>query len=137
MAGVTGEVVVNTPFVMRGYYKNGEETKATIRDGLLYTGDVGHIDNDGYLFITGRKKDMIIRGGINIRPKEIEEVICKSPLVHEVAVIGIPNEVSGEEVVAVVKALQTLSAKDIKDVCVANLASFKVPERIILTDDLS
>ena len=134
-AGETGEIIVKTPYVMKGYYKNEEETKATIREGRLYTGDVGHIDRDRYLFITDRKKDIIIRGGINISPKEIEDVICTNPLVNEVAVIGIPNENSGEEIIAVVKANLELKPKDIRSICLANLAAFKVPERVILTGD--
>ena len=133
--GEMGEIVVKTPYMMKGYYKNDEETRATIRNGSLYTGDVGYIDSSGYLFITDRKKDMIIRGGINISPKEIEDIICTSPLVNEVAVVGIPNEDSGEEVVAVVKAHPGLTQADIRNICKANLASFKIPERVIFTED--
>ncbi len=90
------------PMVMAGYLKNPESTAETIKDGWLYSGDVGTVDEDGYFFIVDRTKDMIIRGGENIYPREIEEVLYQHEDVLECAVIGIPDEVRGEEVLAVV-----------------------------------
>lgn len=101
-AGVDGEVVVRGPNVMRGYLGRPEETARVIVDGWLHTGDVGHLDAQGYLTLVGRSKDMIIRGGENIYPKEIEDVLVGDPSVLEAAVIGVPDEKWGEIVVAYV-----------------------------------
>src|SRR6201989_2767074 len=100
--GELGEIVVKGPNVMAGYLHNPEATAATVRDGWLHTGDVGYVDADGYVFIVDRAKDMIIRGGENIYPREIEEVLYAHAGVLEWAVIGVPHEVRGEEVLAVV-----------------------------------
>ena len=103
-AGERGEIVMRGPMVMPGYLKNPEANEATIRDGWLHSGDIGYVDEDGYFFIVDRTKDMIIRGGENIYPREIEEVLYQHPDVLECAVIGIPDKVRGEEVLAVVAA---------------------------------
>ena len=116
---------------MKGYYKNSKETKERIRNGKFYTGDVGYFDEDNYLFITDRKKDVIIRGGVKISPREIEEVIMKHPLVEEVAVIGMPHSVEGEEVVAVIKSVKEFDTEEIISQCRKYLASFKVPAHVI------
>ncbi len=102
--GVDGEVVVAGPNVMRGYLGRPEETDQVLIDGWLRTGDVGHLDDDGYLTLVGRSKEMIIRGGENIYPKEIEDVLTGDPAVLEAAVIGVPDEMWGEVVVAYVQA---------------------------------
>jgi acyl-CoA synthetase (AMP-forming)/AMP-acid ligase II len=102
-AGVSGEICVRGDLVMKGYYKAPEKTAETIIDGWLHTGDVGHFDEDGYLFITDRKKDMIISGGLNIFPSEVEQVIWSHPAVQDCAVIGIPHDDWGEMVTAVVE----------------------------------
>ena len=99
---MVGEIVVKGPNVMAGYLNNPEATAATIRDGWLHTGDAGYVDPDGYFFIVDRAKDMIIRGGENIYPREIEEVLYAHAGVLECAVIGVPDEVRGEEVLAFV-----------------------------------
>jgi acyl-CoA synthetase (AMP-forming)/AMP-acid ligase II len=101
-AGAAGEIVVQCANVMSGYLNNPDATAATIRDGWLYTGDVGEIDKDGYLTIVDRKKDMVISGGFNIYPREIEDVLHEHPAVQGVAVVGAPHEKWGEVVVAVV-----------------------------------
>ncbi|MBW8821914.1 MAG: AMP-binding protein, partial [Streptomyces sp.] len=102
-AGVDGEVLVRGPNVMRGYLGRPKETARVIVDGWLHTGDVGHLDEDGFLTLVGRSKDMIIRGGENIYPKEIEDVLAGEPTVLEAAVIGVPDNKWGERVVAYVQ----------------------------------
>jgi acyl-CoA synthetase (AMP-forming)/AMP-acid ligase II len=119
-----------------GYFHNPEDSSAHFRDGKFYTGDVGYLDEDSYLFITDRKKDIIIRGGINISPKEIEEIIAKLPGVREVAVVGVPHPVSGEAVVAAVVSDGALSEKDIRAECARFLAPHKVPARICFAQEL-
>ena len=98
--GEAGEIVVRGHNVMKGYYRKPEETARALRDGWMHTGDLGRFDANGYLYITGLKKDLIIRAGMNIYPREIEEVLLRHPDIHEVAVVGIPEKVRGEEVCA-------------------------------------
>ncbi len=134
--GEEGEIVATTPFHMRGYYKNEEATKALIReDGRIYSGDIGVLDKDGYLTVTGRKKDLIIRGGINISPAEVEDVLSTHPLVAEVVVIGVPDPRAGEELLAVIKTKEEVSADDIREYAAAHLASFKVPKHVSFIDE--
>ena len=102
-SGEVGEVVIKGPNIMKGYFKKPEETATVLKDGWLSTGDMGYLDEDGYLFIVGRKKDLIIRGGFNIYPREIEEVLNSHQLITESAVVGVPNKYLGEEVQAYVK----------------------------------
>ena len=100
--GERGEVVIRGHNIMKGYYKRPEETAEAMRDGWFHTGDIGIIDDDGYLAIVDRKKDMILRGGFNVYPREIEEVLMTHPAVSLCAVIGVPDERLGEEVKAFV-----------------------------------
>ena len=100
--GAAGEIRARGPQIMRGYRNRPEETAAALRDGWLYTGDIGELDGDGYLFIRGRKKEMAIVGGYNVYPREIEEVLCAHPGVAEAAVIGVPDPYRGEALVATV-----------------------------------
>ncbi|UCH23381.1 MAG: AMP-binding protein [Deltaproteobacteria bacterium] len=102
-AGKTGELIIKTDRMMKEYYRNPEETAKVIRDGWLYTGDLAKIDKDGYYYLVDRKKDIIISGGENVYPTEVEEVILKHPIILEAAVIGVPDERFGERVMAVVK----------------------------------
>jgi len=136
--GELGEIAVKGPNVMAGYLHNPEATAATIRDGWLHTGDVGYVDPDGYLFIVDRAKDMIIRGGENIYPREIEEVLYTHAGVLECAVIGIPDKVRGEEVLAVVapKPDTQLDPDQLKAWAAQHLAGFKVPRRIEIRPEL-
>ena len=124
--------MVKGPNVMAGYLHNPEATAEAIRDGWLHTGDVGYVDSDGYFFIVDRSKDMIIRGGENIYPREIEEVLYAHAGVLECAVIGIPDEVRGEEVLAVVapRPGAELDGDELRAFAAERLAAFKVPRRV-------
>lgn len=137
-AGEVGEVVVRGPNVMRGYLGRPEETATTLRGGWLHTGDVGYLDQDGYLVLVDRKKDMIIRGGENIYPKEIEDVLTRHPAVLEVAVVGRPHPVYGEEPVAYVALHPDVAAtpQQLVEHCQASLARFKVPRTVFIQDAL-
>ena len=134
--GTSGEIVVTSDYMASGYFKNPEETTRTFRDGLLYTGDVGYLTEDQSLIVTDRKKDIIIRGGINISPKEIEDVILRAVGVREVAVVGIPHVLTGEEIVAVVVGDAALHAEQLQTWCMEHLAPFKVPARILIHPEL-
>jgi long-chain acyl-CoA synthetase len=131
-AGERGEVVVRGANVMRGYLGQPEVTAGTIRDGWLHTGDLGTLDPDGYLVLVDRIKDMIIRGGENISPKEIEEVLYRHRAVLEAAVVGRPDPLYGEIPVAFVALLPgtTATAEDLTQHCRAGLAAYKVPREI-------
>lgn len=131
-----GEIVVKTKYMNNWYYENPTETKQAFKDDMFYTGDMGHLDEDGYLFITDRKKDLIIRGGINISPQEIEEIISKYPSVSGVAVVGIPHSVQGEEIVALVVSAKALAERAIQEYCHKHLAPFKIPQHILFTEEL-
>ncbi|UUZ63471.1 AMP-binding protein [Polaromonas sp. P1-6] len=136
--GATGEVLVQGPNVMRGYLGKPEETAKTVVDGWLHTGDIGRIDADGYLSIVGRLKEMIIRGGENIYPKEIEDVLHDFPGVLEAAVIGAPHETLGEVVVAYVafRSGATGSLDALNDHCADRLTRYKRPAAIHVVDGL-
>ncbi len=131
-AGQMGEIVVRGDLVMKGYWGKPEATAETLRGGWLHTGDIGYLDEDGYLYITDRKKDMIISGGANIYPREIEEVICQHPAVFEVAVIGIPDEKWGEQVKALVVTHEgkRVTEAEIIEHCKRHLASYKKPQSV-------
>jgi long-chain acyl-CoA synthetase len=133
--GAVGEVVIRGDTVMLGYYNRPEETAKTIRDGWLYTGDLGMLDEEGYFFITDRKKEIIIKGGYNISPREVEEVILAHPAVRETAVIGIRKE-EREAVKAFVVARGGLSAEEILSHCRGELSSYKVPDIVEFRDVL-
>ncbi|PTR27799.1 class I adenylate-forming enzyme family protein [Pseudomonas sp. GV085] len=136
--GATGEVLVQGPNVMRGYLGKPEETAKTIVDGWLHTGDIGRIDEDGYLAIVGRLKEMIIRGGENIYPKEIEDVLCEFPGVLEAAVIGVPHETFGEIVVAYVAFRTGIAGtqEGLNEHCTDRLTRYKRPSTINIIDSL-
>jgi long-chain acyl-CoA synthetase len=132
-ADETGEICVRGGNVMQGYWNQPDETKKALRDGWLLTGDVGYRDADGYYFITDRKKDMLLVNGINVYPREIEEVIYHFPGVKEAAVIGVPDARRGEQPVAFVAAMegQTLDEKALLQFIRSKLADYKVPKQII------
>jgi long-chain acyl-CoA synthetase len=130
--GEPGELVVKGPQVMQGYWKKPEETAQTLRDGWLYTGDIATMDADGYFYIVGRKKEMIIAGGYNIYPAEVEEVLYQHSAVAEVAVYGVPDPYRGETVKAAIVKRQgsQVSAEEMMDWCRARMASYKVPRAV-------
>jgi long-chain acyl-CoA synthetase len=129
-SGEVGEVVLRGPNIMKGYYDKPEETAQVLRDGWLYTGDMGYMDEDGYLYIVGRKKDLIIRGGFNIYPREIEEVLVSHPLISEAAVVGVPNKYLGEEVQAYIKLKpgSQLTEEQVLEFCEEKLPYYKTPK---------
>jgi long-chain acyl-CoA synthetase len=131
-----GEVCVHGPNVMQGYFHRPDATAEALRDGWLHTGDVGYRDADGFLFLVDRKKDMIIRGGENIYPREIEDVLLEHPLVHGAAVIGRSDEVRGEEVHAVLVLAPGAELAEIEQHCRGSLAAFKVPSTWEIVDEL-
>ncbi|MBN1662026.1 MAG: AMP-binding protein [Deltaproteobacteria bacterium] len=129
-AGVQGEIVTRSACVMKGYYKMPEATAAAVdRDGWLHTGDLGEVDEKGYFKVTGRLKDMIIRGGENIYPKEIEEFLYTNPKVADVQVVGIPDEKYGEQILAAIqlKSGQTATAEELQTFCKNRIARHKIP----------
>ncbi len=136
--GQTGELCVRSPSVMAGYWNNAEATRTTLIDGWLHTGDIGHVDERGYIYITDRKKDMIIKGGENISPREIEEVLFQLPGVAEVAVVGIPDETFQEEVAAFIvsKAGTELSSDDVRQFARGQLNKFKIPKVVTFVEEL-
>ncbi len=116
-----------------GYYKNPEATNASFRDGWFYTGDLGYFDEEGFLFVVGRKKDMVKSGGISVYPLEIESVIYSHPAILEAAVIGVPDAQWGEAVkaVVVIKAGTNLRAEDLLGFCKERLSAYKVPKSVV------
>jgi acyl-CoA synthetase (AMP-forming)/AMP-acid ligase II len=136
--GETGEICVRGDLVMKGYYKAPDRTAETIVDGWLHTGDIGHLDAEGYLHITDRKKDMIITGGFNVYPSEVEQVIWGHPAVQDCAVIGVPDLKWGEAVKAVVElnAGQGVSADELIALCKEKLGSVKAPKTVDFVDAL-
>jgi long-chain acyl-CoA synthetase len=128
--GEVGEVIARGPNIMHGYYNMPEETKATLRDGWLHTGDMGRFDEDGYLYIVERKKDLIIRGGFNIYPRDVEEVLNSHPAVLEASVVGVPSERMGEEVKAFVVTRSPVDTETLMTYCRQSLANYKTPSQI-------
>jgi long-chain acyl-CoA synthetase len=136
--GEVGEIIIRGKNVMKGYYNNPEGTAAAIRDGWLYTGDMGRFDPDGYLYVVDRKKDMIITGGYNIYPAEVENVLYKNPKIAMVTVIGVPDEIKGEiaKAYVVLKEGQTADAAEIIEFCRERIAKYKAPRAVEFRDTL-
>jgi len=136
--GEVGEIVVKGDTVMKGYYNMPEATEETLKNGWLHTGDIGYVDKDGFFFIVDRKKEMIIRGGVNIFPKELEAIIYTHPKVQEVAIIPESHDKYGQVAKAcvVLKRGETATEEDIREFCRKNMAVYKVPEHIIFREGL-
>jgi acyl-CoA synthetase (AMP-forming)/AMP-acid ligase II len=136
--GEVGEIIFRGPVVMKGYYKNPEATEEAIRDGWLYSGDIAKVDDEGYIYIVDRKKDLIISGGLNIYPREIEEILYSHPDIAEAAVIGVTDPKWGETVKAIVvpKHGKNLKPEEVIDFCTENLASYKKPTSVNIVDAL-
>lgn len=137
-AGRTGEICVRGDIVMKGYYKEPEKTAETMINGWLHTGDIGHMDEDAYLYITDRKKDMIITGGFNVYPQEVEQVLWGHSAVGDCAVIGVPDSDWGESVKAVVelKPGQTATEEELITLCKSRMESYKCPKTIDIVTEL-
>ncbi|MCB2227759.1 MAG: long-chain fatty acid--CoA ligase [Desulfarculaceae bacterium] len=136
--GEPGEIVTRSDLVMKGYWRNPRATAETLRNGWLHTGDVGSLDENGYLFILDRSKDMIISGGENIYPREVEEVLLRHPCVREAAVIGVPDPQWGEAMKAVVALFpgRQASQEELIAFCKDNIASYKKPKSVDFVDDI-
>ncbi|MFH2131365.1 MAG: long-chain fatty acid--CoA ligase [bacterium] len=136
--GEPGELLVKGPLVMKEYWDNPEKTAAELKDGWLYTGDVAIMDEEGYFFIVDRKKDMIIAGGYNIYPRDIDEVLYQHPKVADAISVGIPHEYRGETVKAyvVLKPGETATAEEIINFCKGKLAVYKVPKQVEFREEL-
>ncbi|NMM88368.1 long-chain fatty acid--CoA ligase [Rhodococcus sp. SRB_17] len=136
--GTHGEICVRGDLVMRGYYKNPEATAEAVRDGWLYTGDIGFLDDRGFLTLTDRKKDMIISGGFNVFPAEVEQIIWTHPAVQDCAVIGVPDATWGEAVTAVVelKPDADIDIAELLELCREKLGSVRTPKRVDIIERL-
>ena len=130
--GQLGEVVMRGENILKGYYRNEEATATAFRNGWFHTGDIGYRDQDGYFYIVDRKTDMIIRGGENIYPREIDEVLYQHPAVSAAATIGVPDKLYGEEVAAfiVLKKGQHVTDEEIISFCRQHLADYKTPKTV-------
>jgi long-chain acyl-CoA synthetase len=137
-SGEPGELVMRGPFVMSGYWEREDATRGVMRDGWFHTGDIATVDDEGYYFIVDRKKDLIIRGGYNVYPREIEEVIYTHPAVREAAVIGVPHESLGEEVAAAValKEGAEISTDELRDYIKQRVAAYKYPRVVWTVEEL-
>jgi long-chain acyl-CoA synthetase len=136
--GQVGEIVIHGPNVMKGYWQRPDATAEAVREGWFHTGDLAQVDEDGYFYIVDRKKDLIIRGGYNIYPREIEEVLYEHPAVAEAAVIGLPHPALGEEVGAAValKPGAAVSPEELRDYVKSQVAAYKYPRHVWLVDAL-
>jgi long-chain acyl-CoA synthetase len=136
--GEVGEILFKGPNAAKGYWKLPEQTQEAIRNGWVHTGDLAKQDEDGYFYIVGRKKDLIIVGGYNVYPREIEEVLYAHPAVYEAAVIGMADEAKGEVPRAYIslKPGQTATEKEIVEFCKQNLAPYKVPRQVEIRSEL-
>jgi long-chain acyl-CoA synthetase len=136
--GALGEIVLRGENILKGYYRNPEATATAFRNGWFHTGDIGYRDADGFYYIVDRKSDMIIRGGENIYPREIDEVLYQHPAVAAAATIGVPDELYGEEVAAfvVLKEGGEATETEIIDFCRSRLADYKCPKSVRIVDEI-
>ncbi len=136
--GELGEIYTLSPFMFSGYWQEGRRTMPTLHEGWFSAGDIGRLDDDGYLYIVDRKKDMVVSGGINIYPRQIEELLFRHPAVREAAVVGIPDPKWGEKLKAfiVLRPGATVTADAIVEFCMGQLSSYKVPREIAFIDEL-
>jgi long-chain acyl-CoA synthetase len=134
----TGEICIRGPNVMQGYWCDEDATRAAIVDDWFYTGDLGHVDNEGYVYVSGRTKDLIIKGGENISPREIEEALHRHPAVAQAAVIGLPHKLYGEDVAAVVilKSGEVVSPEALREHAALYVTKFKIPSYIQFREEL-
>jgi long-chain acyl-CoA synthetase len=136
--GESGEILLKGPQLTQGYYKKPEETAEAIRDGWFFTGDIGYLDDEGYLYIVDRKKDMIIAGGFNVYPRDIDEVLFEHPKIKEACAVGIPDPYRGETIKAFVvpREGEVLTAEEVISFCREKLAAYKAPKQVEFVEDL-
>lgn len=136
--GELGEILLRGPNILKAYYKNAEATETAFRSGWFHTGDIGYRDSDGFYYIVDRKSDMIIRGGENIYPREIDEVLYQHPAIAAAATIGVPDQLYGEEVAAfvVLKEGEKATEEEVKDFCLERLADYKCPKTIRIVAEI-
>jgi long-chain acyl-CoA synthetase len=138
--GEVGEIAVRGHCVMKGYWRRPDATAAAVSaDGWFHTGDLGRVDEDGYFYVVDRKKDMIIRGGFNVYPRELEEILYEHPAVREAAVIGVPHDELGEEVAAVVALRAGVAApteQELREFVKEQAAAYKYPRLVWFVDEL-
>jgi long-chain acyl-CoA synthetase len=136
--GQIGELIIKGPQIMKGYWNQPEETAKTLKDGWLYTGDMGTMNEEGYFFIVDRKKDVIIASGFNIYPRDVEEVLYEHPCIQEAAIIGVPDDYRGETVKAIIVLKQgsEVTESELNEYCRERLASYKVPRIYEFRSDL-
>jgi long-chain acyl-CoA synthetase len=134
--GEVGEIVIRGPNVMKGYWNNPAATAEAIRDGWFHTGDLGRVDGDGFFFLVDRRRDVIIRGGYTVYPREVEEVLYEHPAVRQAAVIGVPHPELGEEIAAVVSLRGAVEADELRVFVRERVAAYKYPRHISFTDEL-
>lgn len=135
--GEVGELIVRGPNVMKGYFNKDEETASVLKDGWLYTGDMARIDEDGYIYIVDRKKDLIIIDGMNVYPREVEDIVSKHPMVEECAMVGIPQSSGSEIPILFVRKKEdsSLNEREIKEHLKGHVAQFKMPRRIMFVEE--
>jgi long-chain acyl-CoA synthetase len=136
--GEAGEIVAKGPTIMREYWKNPEETAKVLRDGWLMTGDIGHMDEDGHIFIVDRKKDMVLSSGFNVYPREIDELMYSHPKVLQACSFGVPDAKRGEslKLAVVLRPGEELVEAEVKGFCKMHLSGYKVPQEVIFVDEL-
>ncbi|MBF8188668.1 long-chain fatty acid--CoA ligase [Nonomuraea sp. K274] len=134
--GAIGEIVVRGPNVMKGYWNDPVATAEAIRDGWFYTGDLGRVDDDGFFFLVDRRRDVIIRGGYTVYPREVEEVLYEHPAVRQAAVFGVPHPELGEEIEATVSLRAPVTCEDLRDFVKERVAAYKYPRRISFVAEL-
>jgi long-chain acyl-CoA synthetase len=137
-AGESGEILIRGPQVMKGYYKNPEATAEVIKDGWLYTGDIGYMDDEGYLTVADRKKDIIIAGGFNIYPNEIDDILFSHPKIAEACTIGVGDQYRGETVKSyiVLQEGEAMTPDEVEIYCRESLAPYKIPKIVEFIDEL-
>jgi long-chain acyl-CoA synthetase len=137
-AGEPGEICARSPGVMDGYWRSPEVTAEALRDGWLHTGDVGYLDDEGYLFIVDRKKDLIIRGGFNVYPRDVEDGLLEHPAVEMAGVVGKPDTVHGEEVVAFVSLRngQEITGEELVDWARSRIGGYKYPREVRIVESI-
>jgi acyl-CoA synthetase (AMP-forming)/AMP-acid ligase II len=136
--GEVGEIICRGPNIMKGYYQDPKGTEEALRGGWLHTGDMGRMDEEGFIYIVDRKKDMIVSGGENIYPREIEELLFRHPKIQDAAVVGIPDPLWGESVKAfvILKPGRSMTEAEVIEYCKSHLASYKKPRSVKFVDSL-